>query len=140
MLLGNDLDNFHNFFHQLLVLWINHVVPLLMSQLVNIFLSTMLSFVSTSSLTVFSCFHKFCDRNQMLLVFRFSYPSSTLAHHWLQNCASSVKHIHHCLLLHYAVSDFNRTNIDLLPDSHDRPIVDSFIRLVFQVRSSRERR
>ena len=46
MLLGNDLDNFHNFFHQLLVLWINHVVLLLMSQ-------TMLSFVSTSSLTVF---------------------------------------------------------------------------------------
>ena len=53
MLLGNDLDNFHNFFHQLLVLWINHVVLLLMSQLVHIFLSTMLSFVSTSSLTVF---------------------------------------------------------------------------------------
>ena len=53
MLLGNDLDNFHNFFHQLLVLWINHVVLLLMSQLVHIFSSTMLSFVSTSSLTVF---------------------------------------------------------------------------------------
>ena len=41
----------------------------------------------------------------MLPVFRFSYPSSTLAHHRLQNCASSVKHIHHCLLtFHYAVS------------------------------------
>ena len=53
MLLGNDLDNFHNFFHQLLVLWINHVVLSLMSQLVHIFLLTMLSFVSTSSLTVF---------------------------------------------------------------------------------------
>ena len=53
MLLGNDLDNFHNFFHQLLVLWINHVVLLLMSQLVHIFSLTMLSFVSTSSLTVF---------------------------------------------------------------------------------------
>ena len=53
MLLGNDLDNFHNFFHQLLVLWIIHVVLSLMSQLVHIFSSTMLSFVSTSSLTVF---------------------------------------------------------------------------------------
>ena len=45
MLLGNDLDNFHNFFHQLLVLWIIHVVLLLMSQLVHIFSLTMLSFV-----------------------------------------------------------------------------------------------
>ena len=53
MLLGNDLDNFHNFFHQFLVLWINHVVLSLMSQLVHILLLTMLSFVSTSSLTVF---------------------------------------------------------------------------------------
>ena len=35
------------------VLWINHVVLLLMSQLVHVFSSTMLSFVSTSSLTVF---------------------------------------------------------------------------------------
>ena len=52
-LLGNDLHNFHNFFHQLLVLWINHVVLSLMSQLVHIFSLTMLSFVSTSSLTVF---------------------------------------------------------------------------------------
>ena len=78
VLLENDLDNFHNFFHQLLMLWINHVV-----------LSLMLSFVSTSGLTVL-CFHKFCDRNQMLPVFRFSHPSSTLPHHRLQNCASSV--------------------------------------------------
>ena len=53
MLLGNDLDNCHNFFHQLLVLWINHVVLWLMSQLVHIFSLAMLSFVSTSSLTVF---------------------------------------------------------------------------------------
>ena len=53
MLLGNELDNFHNFFHQLLMMWINHVVLSLMSQLVHIFLLTMLSFVSTSSLTVF---------------------------------------------------------------------------------------
>ena len=29
---------------------------------------------------------------RMLPVFRFWYPSSTFAHHWLQNCASSVKH------------------------------------------------
>ena len=77
---------------------------------------------------------------KMLPVFRFSYPNSTLAHHWLQYRASSVKHIHHCLLLHYAVSGFNgpiidsvqnfqnrnRPTIDLLPDSHDRAIVDSF--------------
>ena len=53
MLLGNDLDNFHIFFHQLLVLWIIHVVLSLMSRLVHSFSSTMLSFVSTSSLTVF---------------------------------------------------------------------------------------
>ena len=52
MLLGNDLDNFHNFFHQLLMLWIIHVVLSLMSRLVHIF-SSMLSFVSTSSMTVF---------------------------------------------------------------------------------------
>ena len=44
MLLGNDLDNFHNFLHQLFVLWINLVVLLFMSQLV----------LSTSSLTVFA--------------------------------------------------------------------------------------
>ena len=140
MLLGNDLDNFHNFFLQLLMLLINHVVLLLMSQLVHIFLSTMLPFVSTSSLTVFvfpqvrqsqsGCCRCFASRTQ----------ASTLAHHWLQNCASSVKHTHHCLLLHYAVSGFNqpiddsfrffqtcnRPTIDLLPDSHDRPVVDSF--------------
>ena len=74
-----------------------------------------------------------------LPVFRFSYSTSTLAHHWLQNCGSSVRHIHHCLLLHHTVSGFNRPiidsfrifhtcsrpTIDLLPDSHDRPIVDS---------------
>ena len=51
--MGDDLDNFHNFFHQLLMLRINHVVLLLMSRLVHIFSSMMLSFVSTSSLTVF---------------------------------------------------------------------------------------
>ena len=75
----------------------------------------------------------------MLPVFRFSYPSSIFAHHRLQNFASSVGRIHHCLLLHRAVSGFNRPiidsfqifrtcnrPIDLLPDSHDRPIVDSF--------------
>ena len=140
MLLGNDLDNFHNFFHQLLVLWINHVVLLLMSQLVHIFLSTMLSFVSTSSLTVFVFPQVLRSQSGCCRCFASSYPSSTLAHHRLQNCASSVKHIHHCLLLHYAVSGFNRPiidsfrifqtcnrpTIDLLPDSHDRPIVDSF--------------
>ena len=139
MLLGNDLDNFHNFFHQLLVLWINHVVLLLMSQLVHIFSSTMLSFVSISSMTVFvfpqvrqsqsGCCRCFASRTQ-----------APLAYHWLQNCTSSVKHIHHCLLLHYAVSGSNRSiidsfqifqtcnrpTIDLLPDSHDRPTVDSF--------------
>ena len=42
MLLGNDLDNFHNFFHKLLILWIIHVVLSLMSRLVHIFSLTML--------------------------------------------------------------------------------------------------
>ena len=117
MLLGNDLDNFHNFFHQLLVLWIIHVVLSLMSQLVHIFSLTMLSFVSTSSLTVFRLSRSSAIAIRMLLVFCFSYPSTTLVHHRLQNCASSVKHIHHCLLLHYAVSCLNRPIIDSLRNS-----------------------
>ena len=146
MLLGNDLDNSHNFFHQLLMLWINHVVLSLMSQVVHIFSSTMLSFVSTSSLTIFVFPQVRQSQSGCCQCSCFSYPSS----------------IHHCLLLHYEVSGFNRPiidsfrifqtcnrpTIDLLPDSHDRPIVNSFprfhqfilklIRLVFLVRSSRE--
>ena len=131
MLVGDDLDNFHNFFHQLLELWIIHVVLSLMSRLVHTHLlvdNVVIRFdiqldsfrVSTSSAIAI----------RMLKVFRFSYSSSTLAHHRLQHCASSVKHIHHCLLLHYAVSSFrqqihdsfrifqtcNRPTIDLLPD------------------------
>ena len=138
MLMGSDLDNFHNFFHQLLMLRINHVVLLLMSRLVHIFSSTMLSFVSTSSFTVFRVPTSSAIAIKMLPVFRFSYPSSTLAHHWLQNCAPSVKHIHHwpsaplrSIRLQSTKSSrifqtCNRPTIDLLPDSHDRPIVDSF--------------
>ena len=125
MLLGNDLDNFHNFFHQLLMLWIIHVVLLLMSRLVHIF-SSMLSFVSTSSLTVFVFSQVRQSQSGMLPVFRFSYPSSTLAHRWLQNCASSVKYVHHCLLLHCAVSGFNRPIADSFHifQTCNRPIVD----------------
>ena len=51
VLLANDLDNFHNFppaSHAL-----HHVVLSLMSRLVHILSSSMLSFVSTSSKTVF---------------------------------------------------------------------------------------
>ena len=79
VLLRNDLDNFHNSFHQLLIHLIIHGVLSLMSRLFHIFSLSMLSFVSTSSMTV----------SWMLPVFRFSYPSSTLAHHWLHICASS---------------------------------------------------
>ena len=86
MLLGNDLDNFHNFFHKLLVLWINDVMLSLMSQLVHIFLLTMLSFVSTSSLTVFVFPQVLRSQSDVAGVWS-SYPSSTLAHH---RCASSV--------------------------------------------------
>ena len=96
VLLRNDLDNFHNSFHQLLIHLIIHVVLSLMSRLFHIFSLSMLSFVSTSSMTV----------SWMLPVFRFSYPSSTLAHHWLH--LRIVKHVHRCLLLHYAVSSSNR--------------------------------
>ena len=127
MLLGNDLDNFHNFFHWLLVLWINHVVLSLMSQLVHIFSLTMLSFVSTSSLTVFvfpqvlrsqsGCCRCFASRTQA--------PHSRII--WLHNCASSVKHIHHCLLLHYAASGINRPIINSLRifQTCSRPTIDS---------------
>ena len=51
VLLGNDLDNFHNFppaSHAL-----GHVVLSLMSRLVHIFPSSMLSFVSTPSVSIF---------------------------------------------------------------------------------------
>ena len=140
MLLGNDLDNFPQFLpsasravdHSRCAVADVSTRPHLLVDDVVIRLDIQLdSFrVSTSSAIAI----------RMLPVFRFSYPSSTLAHHRLQNSVSSVKHIHHCLLLHYAVSGFNRPiidsirifqtcnrpTIDLLPDSHDRPILDSF--------------
>ena len=120
--------------------WIIHVVLSLMSRLFHIFSLSMLSFVSTSGMTVFVFPRVRQSRSGMLRVFRFSYPSSTLAHHWQLRI---VKHVHRCPLLHYAVSSsnrpiadsfhislrfqtWNRPTIDLLPDLHDRPIVDSF--------------
>ena len=153
MLLGDDLDNFHNFFHQLLELWIIHVVLSLMSRLVHTHLlvdNVVIRFdiqldsfrVSTNSAIAI----------RMLPVFRFSYSSSTLAHHRLQHCASSVKHIHHCLLLHYAVSSFRQPihrfvpNFPNLQSTNHRlahrfyQLILKLIRLVFQVRSSRESR
>ena len=87
VLLGIDPDNSHNFppsSHAL-----DHVVLSLMSRLVHIFSSSMLSFVSTSSMTVFVFPRVRQSQSGMLPVFRFSYPSSTLAHHWLHSCASS---------------------------------------------------
>ena len=115
---------FYNFFHQLLMLWIIHVVLSLMSRLVHVFSWTMLSFVSTSSF-VFpqvlrsqsGCCQCFASRTQ---------PSSTLAHHRLQHCASPVKRIHHCLLLRHAVSGFNRPVIDSFRifQTCNRPTID----------------
>ena len=81
MLLGDDLDNFHNFFHQLLELWIIHVVLSLMSRLVHTHLlvdNVVIRFdiqldsfrVSTSSAIAI----------RMLPVFRSSYSSSNIAH------------------------------------------------------------
>ena len=141
----NDLVNFHNFFHQLLMHWIIHVVLSLMSRLFHIFSLSMLSFVSTSSMTVFVFPRVRQSQSGMLPVFRFSYPSSTLAHHWLHSCASSNTFII-AFCSHYAVSSSNRSiagsfyisstrfqtcnrpTIDLLPDLHDRPIVENGVR------------
>ena len=126
----------NNFFHQLLVLWIIHVVLSLTSRLVCIFSSTMLSFVSTYSLTIFRVSTSSAIAIRMLPVFRFSYTSSTLAHHWLQNCASSVKHIHYCLLLHRAISGFNRPIIDSFQISRlaiDQPSTCFQIRMIDQL-------
>ena len=97
----NDLDNFHNFFSTRPHLLVDSVVIRFDIQHDSFRVST------SSAIPI-----------RTLTVFRFSYSSSTLAHHWLQNCASSVKHVHQCLLLHYAVSGFtcNRPTIDLLPD------------------------
>ena len=140
MLLGNDLGNFHNFFHQLLMLWIIHVVLLLVSQLVHVFSSTMLSFVWTSSLTVFvfpqvlrsqsGCCRCFASRIQA--------PHSRIIGSKIAHRPSNTSIIAFCSITQYPafnrpiIDSFrifqtcNRPTIDLLPDSHDRPIVDSF--------------
>ena len=118
------------------------------------------SFVSTSSLTSFvfpqvlrsqsRCFRCFASRTQ-------TSHSRIIGS---KNCASSVKHIHHCLLLHYAVSGFNRPIINsfrIFQISIDQPstcfqsinrrlisrfheLILKLIRLIFQGRSSRELR
>ena len=134
MLLGNDLDNFQFLSRasravdqsRCAVADVLTRPHLLVDDVVIRFDIQLDSFrVSTSSAIAI----------RMLPVFRISYPSSTLAHHWLRNCASSVKHIHRYLLLNYAVSGFNRPiidsfrifqtcnrpTIDLLPDSHSFP-------------------
>ena len=66
-----------------------HVVLSLTSRLFHILSSSMLSLVSTSSMTVFVFPRVWQSQSGMLPVFRFSNPSSTLAHHWLHSCASS---------------------------------------------------
>ena len=142
MLLGNDLDNFHNFFHQLLVLWIIHVVLLLMSQLVHIFSLTILSFVSTSSLTVFvspqvlrsqsGCCRFFASRTQA--------PHSRIIGSKIAHRPSNTSIIAFCSITQHLASidqssirsEFSRLAIDQL--------ILKLIRLVFQVRSSRESR
>ena len=140
MLLGNDLDNFHNFFHQLLMLWIIHVVLSLMSRLVLNFSSTVLSFVSTSSWAVFvfpqvqqsqsGCCRCFASRTQA--------PHSRIIDFKIAHRPSNTSIIALCSITQYPASNrpiidsfrifqtCNRPTIDLLPDSHDRPIVDSF--------------
>ena len=124
MLLGNDLDNFHNFFHQLLVLWINHVVLSLMSQLV-------LSFVSTSS-TVFVFPQVLRSQSDVAGV-------SLLIPKLLTRASSAsklriVNRIHHCLQLHCAISGFNRPIIDSLRifQTCNRPTNDFQIRMIDQ--------
>ena len=147
MLLGNDLDNFHNFFHQLLMLWIIHVVLSLMSRLVHIFLSTMLSFVSTSSLTVFvfpqvlrsqsGCCWCFASRTQA--------PHSRIIGSKIAHRASNTSIIAFCSITQYPVSidqspirsEFSRLAIDQPSTCFPFPdFTNSFsnsIRLVFLI-------
>ena len=129
MLLGNDLDKFHNFFHQLLVLWISHVVLTLMSRLVHIFSLTMLSFVSTSSLTVFVFPQVLRSQSDVagvsLLVLRLhTRASSAPKLRIVRQTHPSLPSVPLCSIRNFQTC--NRPTIDLLPDSHDRPIVDSF--------------
>ena len=133
MLLGSDLDNFHNFFHQLLVLWIYHVALLLMSQLVYIFSSTMLSFVSTSSLTVFvfpqvrqsqsGCCQCFASRTQA--------PHSRIIGSKIAHRPSNTSIIAFCYITHYLASiDQSSTHSQISPThsrTHSTRLPSSFI-------------
>ena len=150
MLLGNDLDNFHNFFHLLLVLWIIHVVLSLMSRLVHIFSSTMLSFVSTSSLTVFvfpqvrqsGCCRCFASRTQAphsriigstkLRIVRQTHPSLPSA----PLRSIRLQSTNHRFIPN--LPDLQSTNRRLTTRFHH--LILKLIRLLFQVRSSRESR
>ena len=149
MLLGNDLDNFHNFFHQLLVLWIIHVVLSLMSRLVHIFSSTMLSFVSTSSLTVFvfpqvrqsqsGCCRCFASRTQA--------PHSRIIGSNIPHRLSNTSIIAFCFIMQYPASiDQSSIRSEFSRLAIDHPSTCFQIRMIdqssthFQVHSSRESR
>ena len=122
MLLGNDLDNFHNFFHQLLMLWIIHVVLSLMSRLVHIFLSTMLSFVSTSNLTVFVFPQVLRSQSGCCLCFasRTQAPHSRIIGSKIAHRPSNTPIIAFCSIMQYPASidqssirsEFSRLAID----------------------------
>ena len=163
MLLGNDLDNFHNFFHQLLVLWINHVVLLLMSQLVHIFSLTMLSFVSTSSLTVFVFPQVLRSQSGCCRCFACTQaPHSRISGSKIAHRPSNSSIIAYCSITQYPASidhssirsEFSRLAIDQPSTCFQIRMIDQssthfqtfhqlilkLIRLVFQVRSSRESR
>ena len=80
VLLGEQSGPLPQFFHQLLMHWIIHAVLSLMPRLVHIFPLLMLSFVSTSSMTV-SCFplahHRFHLTNRRLVSYLVhSFPDS----------------------------------------------------------------
>ena len=146
MLLRNDVDNFHNFFHQLLVLWIIHVVLSLMSQLVHIFLSTMLSFVSTSSLTVF-VFPQVLRSKSDVAGVSLLVPQPPHSRIIGSKIAHRPSNTYIIALTQYPASIdqpstcFQIRMIDQPPTHFNRRLISRFhqlIRLVFQVRSSRE--
>ena len=141
MVLGNDMDNFHNFFHQLLMLWINHVVLSLMSQLVHIFSLTMLSFVSISSLTVFVFPQVLRSQSDVagvsLLVPKLhtrasSAPKLRIASAPL--CSIRLQSTNHRFAPNFP--DLQSTNRRLISRFHQ--LILKLIRLVFQTRSSQE--
>ena len=149
MLLGNDLDNFHIFFHQLLLLSIIHVVLSLMSRFVHIFLSTMLSFVLISSTTVFvfpqvrqsqsGCCRCFASRTQA--------PHSRIIGSKIAHCPSNTSIIAFCSIAQYPASiDQSSIRSKFSRLAIDEPSTCFQIRMIdqssthLQVHSSRESR